>query len=265
MDSQQMDTWTQPSKRGRSPPPDDAATHAKLHKQSDHWLNPTTTSNRFAALQEEEPDTPQPSGKEPMPKPPPIYISNVTKISLLIQLLEQIAPSQYDLKALANHQIKVQPKTSDAYRNITKALIAKQTQFHTYQLKEERPYRVVLKNMHYSIDPEEIKAEVTKLGHTVLNIWNAKNYRTKQPLSMFFLDLQTAPNNKDIYQVEHLHQCRIRFEPPCHTRDIVQCANCQRYEKFLSSQTQMCEMRRGQPDETLPTQRKLQRCTMCPM
>jgi hypothetical protein len=39
--------------------------------------------------------------------------------------------------------------------------------------------------MHYSIDTEDIKAEIAKLGHTVTNIWNAKHYRTKQPLSMF--------------------------------------------------------------------------------
>jgi hypothetical protein len=40
--------------------------------------------------------------------------------------------------------------------------------------------------MHYSIDPEDIKAEIAKLGHTVTNIWNAKHYRTKQPLSVLY-------------------------------------------------------------------------------
>jgi hypothetical protein len=34
-----------------------------------------------------------------------------------------------------------------------------------YKLKEERSYRVVLKNTHYSIKPEEIKTEIQKLGH----------------------------------------------------------------------------------------------------
>jgi hypothetical protein len=42
----------------------------------------------------------------------------------------------------------------------------------------------MLKNMHYSINPEEIKTEIQKLGHTVTNIWNIKQYKTKQPLSM---------------------------------------------------------------------------------
>jgi hypothetical protein len=35
--------------------------------------------------------------------------------------------------------------------------------------------RTVLKNMHYSINPEEIETEVEKLGHTVTNIWKLNN------------------------------------------------------------------------------------------
>jgi hypothetical protein len=83
--------------------------------------------------------------------------------------------------------------------------------------------------VQYSIDPEDIKTEIAKLGHKVSNIWNVKHYLTKQPLSMFFIDLLPAPNNKDIYNVEFLQQCKILFEPPLHSRNIAQCANCQRY------------------------------------
>jgi hypothetical protein len=123
---------------------------------------------------------------------PITYIKN---ISSLIQLLEQIAKQQYDIKALPDNQVKVQPKTSESYRTIIKALTEKRKEFHTYKLKERR-YRVVLKNMHYSINPEEIKTEIEKLGHMVTNIWNIKQYRTKLPLSMFFVELKPALNNK---------------------------------------------------------------------
>jgi hypothetical protein len=87
----------------------------------------------------------------------------------------------------------------------------------------------VLKNIHYSINPEEIKIEIENLGHTVTNIWNIKQYRTKQPLSMFFVELKPAPNNKDIFNVEYIQQCKIKLEPPKHKRDIAQCVNYQRY------------------------------------
>jgi hypothetical protein len=55
--------------------------------------------------------------------------------------------------------------------------------------------------MHYSINPEEIKTEIEKLRHTVTNIWNIKQYRTKLPISMFFVELKPAPNN-DIFNIE---------------------------------------------------------------
>jgi hypothetical protein len=65
--------------------------------------------------------------------------------------------------------------------------------------------------MHYSINPEEIKTEIQKLGHTVTNIWNIKQFRTEQPLSMFFVELKPAPNNEDIFNVEYIQQCKIKF------------------------------------------------------
>jgi hypothetical protein len=137
-----------------------------------------------------------------MPKPPPIYINDVTNISP--QLLEQIALQQYEVKVLAHKRVKVQLKTSESYRIIIKALAEKRMQFHTYKLKEERCYRIVLKNMHYSINSEEIKTEIENLGHTVTNIWNIKQYRTKLPLSMIFVELKPTQNNKDIVNVEYL-------------------------------------------------------------
>jgi hypothetical protein len=65
--------------------------------------------------------------------------------------------------------------------------------------------------MHYSINPEEIKIEIENLGHTVTNICNVKQYRTKLPVSMFFVELKPAANNKDIFGVEYIQQCKIKF------------------------------------------------------
>jgi hypothetical protein len=44
---------------------------------------------------------------------------------------------------------------------------------------------------------------------------------------MFFVELKPAPNNKDIFLMEYLQQCKIEFEPPKHKREIthVQTAN----------------------------------------
>jgi hypothetical protein len=100
--------------------------------------------------------------------------------------------------------------------------------FHTYKPKYERNYKVVLKNMHFSINTADIQTEIEKLGHTVINIY-IKHHLTKLPLPMFYVDLKSATNNKDIFNVEYLHQCKVKFGPPKQKRNIAQCANCQRY------------------------------------
>jgi hypothetical protein len=60
-------------------------------------------------------------------------------------------------------------------------------------------------------------------------VWNITQYRTKLPLSMFFVDLKPALTNKTIFEVECLNHYKIKFEPPRHKREIAQCLNCQRY------------------------------------
>jgi hypothetical protein len=198
-------SWTTVSyKRGRptQESTDRVANHAKDNL---HFSPPTITSNLFASLTNEDSEvTPTPTGPTSVPKPSPIYVQNVTTIPPLLQLLDQTSHQQYVITALANNQVRVQPTTADSYRSITHILTAKGTEFHTFKPKEERNYRVVLKHMHYSINPDVIKAEIEKHGHKVANIWTIKQFRTKLPLSMFFVDLKPASNNKDIFDVEYL-------------------------------------------------------------
>jgi hypothetical protein len=113
------DNWTKVSyKRGRSTQEENGR-ETKHFKESEHWLNQTSTSNLYTALLEEESeDQHQKAGPEDTPKPPPIYITDVTNISPLIQLLEQIAKQQHEIKALADNQVKVQLK----YLNPTEQL-----------------------------------------------------------------------------------------------------------------------------------------------
>jgi hypothetical protein len=148
-------------------------------KQDNHWLNPTPTSNRLASLSDEEvTDHLQEAATDIRPKPPPIFVSDVTTILPLLQLPDQIVKQQCEIKALPDNQVRIQPKTPDSYRAIIKALAEKNTTFHTYKPKDERNYRVVLKNMHYSINPADIQTEIEKLRLTVTNIFNIEHHST---------------------------------------------------------------------------------------
>jgi hypothetical protein len=109
----------------------------------------------------------------------------------MIKSISEVAENeQYFTKSMANNVIKLTCSTPDTYRNIV---------FHTYQLKEERAYRVVLTYLHHSIDVQDIRQVLLEMGHVARNIVNAHHRQTKEPLNLFFVDLEPADNNKDIY------------------------------------------------------------------
>jgi hypothetical protein len=59
--------------------------------------------------------------------------------------------------------------------------------------------------MNYSINQDDIKIKIEKLGHVVAKIWNSKQYRTNLFLSTFSVDLKPTPNNTDIFNVEYIY------------------------------------------------------------
>jgi hypothetical protein len=92
--------WSKvPNKRSRTLH-EDIIRGFKLFKEDDHLLHPTTTQNRFSALSTEEAaDPPQQDFTGDSPKPPPIFVSDVTTIPPLIQILNQTAFKLYEIKA----------------------------------------------------------------------------------------------------------------------------------------------------------------------
>jgi hypothetical protein len=186
-----------------------------IPKTSDYWLNsPIPTSNRFDGLENMSTDVENDSlnsERQKANKPPPIFIQGVKNITPLIDLLNRIAKDNYKLKVLNFDQVKLQPNTCEGYTTITKALIEKKTEFHIYKPKGERNFRVLLKNMHYSVDTSDLKHAIEELGHTVENIWNIQHSRTKAPLPMFFTDVKPAVTNKTIYEIEYLLNLKIKL------------------------------------------------------
>jgi hypothetical protein len=97
-----------------------------------------------------EEETIAPQAEKDM-KPPPIFLPGVTKVAPMIKALDElVSKTGYSYKCLNQDRVKLFPSTPDDYRKIVRGLTDLNVSFHTYQLKQERAYRVVLKNMHYS-------------------------------------------------------------------------------------------------------------------
>ena len=51
-------------------------------------------------------------------------------------------------------------------------------------MQQDRAYRVVIRNLHYSIPIEEIKEELQKKGHPVRNIFNIRQSKQISPIDV---------------------------------------------------------------------------------
>jgi len=200
-------------------------------KLNDYWLNQPSplNKNRFDALAEEEKEEERVQTKRKTFKAPQIFVAGVQNIQPLKELLVTVTGDDFELKVLNGNQVKIQPKSTEIYTTIIKALAEKHTEFQMYRPKEDRSFRTILRGMRYSTDTIEIETEIEKFGHTVVNIFNIKQNQTNTPLSLFFVDLKPSKNNKHIYQIETLNYIKVKFEPPRPKRNTPQCSKCQRY------------------------------------
>jgi hypothetical protein len=104
---------------------------------------------------------------------------NVIDIQTMIKSIEKdINKEDYQLK-VKNNQVIILPTNSDSYRKLIRLLKTLNAKFHTYQLKQERRFRVVLRNIHHSANLDELKYELQNLGHEVTNISNIRQNHKK--------------------------------------------------------------------------------------
>lgn len=183
--------------------------------------------NRFQVLTEESTESNQ---THKLVKPPPIFMQGIVNYSGMInKLAEFVDVDKIATKSLSNNTVKVIVDTPDIFRKLVKDLRTNGITFYTYQLKSDRAYKVVIRNLHYSTNIDEIKKALTDVGHEVRNVVNIRHWKTKEPLPLFYVDLEPRENNKSIYNLKSLLHTNIRVEAPHPHPVIVQCKRCQRY------------------------------------
>jgi hypothetical protein len=123
---------------------------------------------------------------------------------MIYKLQSVVGTEQYTTRSMANNTIKINCIIPGTYRKLVKFMTENNIIHHTYQPKYERAYRVAIKFLHHSIDTKDIAEQLASQGHKVRNIMNAKQRQTKEPLNLFFVDLEPAGNNKDIYKIRKI-------------------------------------------------------------
>lgn len=91
--------------------------------------------------------------------PPPIILSNMTDYAVINQSLQE-KNLKFKANLLNNNQLKINADSESDYRNLTKYFNDTKMEWHTYENKQTRPIRVMVRNLHHSCNPETIKKEL---------------------------------------------------------------------------------------------------------
>ncbi|BES89815.1 Associated with zinc fingers [Nesidiocoris tenuis] len=162
-------------------------------------------------------------------KCPPLYIYNINNINALLSEINNLNPGSFSYRT-TNGAIRLTTETIDGYRTITSYLESKKAEFHTYQLKDNRNFRVVIRGLHHTTDPNSIISELReKHGFDPVQAIPAIHPATKAPMPIFFVDLKPLSKNAEIYSLQRLGNAVIKVEPPKPKKTVIQCTKCQSY------------------------------------
>ncbi|KAL4122499.1 hypothetical protein QTP88_014821 [Uroleucon formosanum] len=104
--------------------------------------------------------------------PPPIFIkTQIQNYQHFCEKIKNIIEPTDDFTCKSSTEsLKINTTSSNAYRSIIKYLKESKVEFFTYQLKENKPYRIVIRNLHPTISPDYINEELEKEGFQARNV-----------------------------------------------------------------------------------------------
>ena len=91
----------------------------------------------------------------------------------------------------------------------------------------------MLKHVHHSVNINDIKIELEGKGHAVRNMMNGRHWRTKKPLNLFFIDLEPAENNTEVFRIQRLLNLAVVILPT----DLLKLGFAPRHHATLRSKT----------------------------
>jgi len=242
-------TSSQPSKRNLSSSSQTSSTSDQVNIKSQNIIKKKTklfkSTNRFEILNQlDDPDLNSSSQQLPVElpveqnndisdevfkPPPPIFVRGVVNyLDLCTSLIELIGVDNFFCKTSAD-RLKIQTSNPESYRALIHFLKDQEAEFHTYQLKQDKPLRVVIRNLHPTTNVDIIKEELEVRLFEIRRVTNVLHKVTKIPLPLFFVDLEPSIKSAEIFHLSSLLHTKIKVEEPYKSKTISQCTNCQEY------------------------------------
>lgn len=100
---------------------------------------------------EQESQEPNQTKKVNIPKPPPIFVSNITNIKNLNETIKKTLNNnntEVKYKAMMNNLIEITVDEIENYKLIKEASTRCEISFYTYQVKSEKSLRAVIRHIY---------------------------------------------------------------------------------------------------------------------
>jgi hypothetical protein len=220
-DSDDQSWYTNKSKHLVSPGLSPKSKELKISKTN---TSKFSTPNRYEALREvvtpDFMDTAEQTNELSPTTPPPIFITAPVDFNDFCKsLLSITGENGFECKSSTKH-LKLTTTKIEFYRLIIHLLNENKFEYFTYQVKADKPYRVVIRNLHPTTDTNSIKDKLTSKSFAVRNISNIQARLSKSPLPLFFVDLDPAPENPNIFNLTSLCYIKIKVKEPHSRKDL---------------------------------------------
>lgn len=189
------------------------------------------TSNKFSGLQVDQTEQQPETSSKKAHKPPPIILYGIEDLSKLTELLNTVAEREtFNFKNVNRNQLRINCGDVEVYKKIVSIIRENGLIGHTFNIKQNRCFRIVIRNLHPSTPHEIIREEIEATGNIIQGeIINAKYGPDKIPTSTFFVNLLPSEHNKLIKELKYIYNQSVIIEDPKKRKSIVQCQRCQQY------------------------------------
>ncbi|KAL4142568.1 hypothetical protein QTP88_005004 [Uroleucon formosanum] len=162
----------------KSPPHKKADSNIFITKNRYTPISPTTEIEPMDSTNDQPTENTAETNADKINLPPPIFIQAQLNFNTFCIKLKEITDSTSFSCKTTTKGVKLQTFSSDSYRSVVKFLKNENVSFHSYQSKESKPLRVVIRNLHPTTDKDYIIKELSELEThlTQKNFLNIQDY-----------------------------------------------------------------------------------------
>lgn len=171
--------------------------------------------------------------EERLTKPMPIFINenDIFDFNTINSDIKQIIGDSYVTK-IVKQGLRVMCNNMNSYNKLQNYLHDNQNKImsHTYQIKQERGFRGVIRHLHKSTPTNWIREQLTKLGFQIRFLDVIRNRFSKEPLHLFEVELEKCDKStvEAFLRVNKIGNQQVTTEKQLRL-NVPQCHRCQSF------------------------------------